>query len=584
MCDFNHVDDVYERVCNAIEEGKHSVCYVMGTGLGKSRVFMRLAKEVFPGKRILYIVPKRAIAEAIQNYDGFEDIRDRVKFNTFNVFSLQSKKTKSSVLKEFDVVFIDEAHHLGSKVYGVNLLAQMKELLPEGKYMFGLTATPIRSCDKIDVTSYFEETVYGLSTFDSINAGVLPPFEYYVCDTESFERVKGANYKEIIDYKSSEDLLADMLHDFERNKWLWFFSSIDELNKHKELVHKLLPKHTVVEIHSKSSTSIEDLKEDLPRLEKVVIMSVDKLLEGVHLDDFEGIILSRNVQSPTVLQQILGRVCSAGKMLSPVVIDCTKSAYKVFSKLVTESHMKSNRKFKGFTYDCYVNVSPYSVKKPILVYNKLASYKYFSISTLLACTAAGHFVYKNREYKSVQECCNCVGAKYSEVIRYVKCYEISPADAIDMYFERVLGKPFKYFGVTFNTLEIALNCFNVSFDELLKESVNLGVTLDIAMDFVRSNMWEGIYFRGDKHANIQACLKFYGIPEGKISYLTYWDFYQALDRYLSFKENAVFMYKGLTYNHLRDCCCVWGVSHKQVKRVIRKTGRPACEVLDSFIR
>ena len=66
---------------------------------------------------------------------------------------------------------------------------------------------------------------------------------------------------------------------------------------------------------------------------KAVVLSVDMLLEGVHLPDVTGIVLFRNVTSLVTFQQILGRVCSIANKTSPVIADASSSGPAMLAKL-----------------------------------------------------------------------------------------------------------------------------------------------------------------------------------------------------------------------------------------------------------
>ena len=70
---------------------------------------------------------------------------------------------------------------------------------------------------------------------------------------------------------------------------------------------------------------------------KAVILSVNMLLEGVHLSNITGIILYRNVTSVGTFQQMLGRVCSIGNTVPPLVIDCSGCGSKLLQELIASN-------------------------------------------------------------------------------------------------------------------------------------------------------------------------------------------------------------------------------------------------------
>lgn len=55
------------------------------------------------------------------------------------------------------------------------------------------------------------------------------------------------------------------------------------------------------------------------------------MLEGVHTDGVQGIIIMRGVQSVTVFEQMIGRCCRIGNTRSPIIVDC-KNVYRALKR------------------------------------------------------------------------------------------------------------------------------------------------------------------------------------------------------------------------------------------------------------
>ena len=147
-----HNRKAVDEIKKDLEMGIRKIIYVAGTGCGKTWVFMGVANEIasifpeFHDLKILYIMPKNVIKENVEGYKEFTELGLHIDFATYNYFSQKKKGVER--LKHYDMIVIDECHHLGGDLYGKNILAAMKE---SDKFFLGLTATPYRSCDKTNV-------------------------------------------------------------------------------------------------------------------------------------------------------------------------------------------------------------------------------------------------------------------------------------------------------------------------------------------------------------------------------------------------------------------------------------------------
>lgn len=328
----------FQTIADDFKNGVHSVVYVSGVGTGKSFIFMAIAESLFKG-RILYVIPKHVITSNMKEYADFGCLENRVDFATYNQFT--SIKEGLARIHSYDLVVIDECHHLGSDRYGRNLVRCMHE---SNVPFLGLTATPVRD-DHVDVSQYFEKRVDGMSNFEAIRQGLMPPIEYRVCYPEKslsqLEKEYDYTVKAKLSYEKSEPVLRDAVHVFQRNKWIVFFSNVAALRQHQALIKRLFPGYRIFVLHS-ALNNLNEVIAGVQSSEKAVILSVNILLEGVHLPSIDGIILMRNVTSLTAFQQMIGRVCSIGKKVSPVVLDCSASSVKLMAKLFA-----INRKMVG---------------------------------------------------------------------------------------------------------------------------------------------------------------------------------------------------------------------------------------------
>lgn len=327
MALYSHNLDVYNHLTDALKRA-NDIILIHGTGLGKSFLLIELLNNYYKDSRILYVVPKYTVKENFSEYDEVKNSSLDIDFVTYNYFS--SERKALDAYKKYDFFILDEVHHIGSDIYGQNarlLLCKVKT--SRKKKLLGLTATNYRE-DKIDVADYFSEKVLGISIFAAIEEGLIPQFEYLVCDTNVSEFDK-KHFRQKIDYKKSLPLLKDTISRNPKNRWICYFTNIKELEEKKEIVRDAFPDdYKLIAITSKHSANISQITV----YDKTVVLSVDKIIEGVHTPDTQGVILFRKVGSLRVFQQILGRVTSVDNRENPLIIDCTETAYKMLRKLL----------------------------------------------------------------------------------------------------------------------------------------------------------------------------------------------------------------------------------------------------------
>ena len=342
-----HNKKPYERLEKALQEHNQAI-YVSGVGTGKSFVFMKLLadSDAFKDKKCLYIIPQESIGVNLMNYPEYKVIKDRVTFMNMQQFS-SSKKAKE-LLSGYDLVVCDEAHHLASDIYGKHI---MEAVIEANIPFLGLTATPVRM-DGIDIRNDFAAVVDGISNFDAIRLGLMPQFTYRIGvpdkDLSSYrERI----YKEsqnirkrqgvIRDFSMSKDVIKEIASSYPRNKYIVFSGDIESLHRDNKVIAYAFPDKPIYELYTGSGDT-KAILEEFNTAESGVLMTVDMALEGIHLDNVDGIILFRNVQSIPVFEQMLGRVCSIGKKVSPVVIDCSARGIDLLQKLLMDNDARWN--------------------------------------------------------------------------------------------------------------------------------------------------------------------------------------------------------------------------------------------------
>lgn len=325
------------EILAAFKDGIRTLIYVAGVGLGKSYVFMGVLDMLGKDTKVLYVLPKHVIKENLYEYEDFKKFNNQIDFVTFNYFTDANKGL--NLISTYDLVVVDECHHLGSELYGKTLLYCMQE--SNSKFL-GLTATPYRDADKIDVGDYFEKRIDGLSNFDAIRLGLMPEIIYEMCIPEQNinDLEKSDDCKVKLDYTDSSETVMQITKKYPRNKWICFFPDVNTLKKMKPEIKKIFTGYKILTLYSELG-NLKEVVNDLKENEKAVVLSVNILLEGVHFESVDGICLYRNVTSITCFQQIIGRICSVSKTVNPVIIDCSRSGESLYVKLLYENEKKA---------------------------------------------------------------------------------------------------------------------------------------------------------------------------------------------------------------------------------------------------
>ena len=174
ISDYNQA--LYDEVLEKIKAGYHQIFYSEATGLGKSIIMQMLILQQFAGKRVLYIAPKYSIWNNLSQYEAMRcaDCRMYAAF--------KDTVTALDIIHNYDVIFIDECHHMYSDIQGASIQKAMA--IYSNKYFFGFTATP-KLKGKL-ASDAFEVSCIGLDVYDAVKQGIFPKIKYAILvpDTE----------------------------------------------------------------------------------------------------------------------------------------------------------------------------------------------------------------------------------------------------------------------------------------------------------------------------------------------------------------------------------------------------------------
>lgn len=350
---FKHNEKAYEKLIKALKNNK---CTTINhaTGTGKSFIALKYLYE-HRDKKYLYIAPTYPITDQLLESCYKIGITPKdINIDTMIYRNLLGKDMKQ-IYDEYDGFIFDEYHRTGAKET-YKKIKELKLLLKERndeKKFIGLTATPIRYLDSernmtqeifdgnvasslslseamleelLPVPTYINSKIACRSTFERTLKRVnrMYPTKEREKLLKKLDKVDKQINNGIIDNKQ----LVNKYIKEKNGKYIIFCNTIDELDKYYSEVDswfadfgaiKKYKVHSRIEIEPKEKGKIKSVKEKnkktLDSFNKdkegiSVLLCVDILNEGVHVDDIDGIFMLRRTTSPIIYFQQIGRALS----------------------------------------------------------------------------------------------------------------------------------------------------------------------------------------------------------------------------------------------------------------------------------
>ena len=530
-----HNENMLHEVVDKLNTGIRDILYIQGTVLGKSYVFFSLIIYYFRNAKILFVAPNENCFKNLQMYPEFKMIEKNVTFKTN--LSFNSMKKVSDAFEQYDLFFIDEAHHIGSEKSGKYLLA-LRDLVREydaDKWFIGTTATAVRSSDKVDVRTLFSDYVMGHSLFTAIRAGLIPQVEYRMCNKDVIENLENETKKDFFiqygfDTLETEEIIRCAIEKSPRDKWICFFNKISDISKYRPMIDRLFPDHEIVEIHSKTDLDISVVK----NYKKIVILSVSKLLESIHVEGFDAILTFREVASETVVQQMLGRIVHMSSDYEPLFIDCTVSTQYVVDKWAKMQSKIDNgiiiTKFEGGgngNHQHNNNAKDIFKVDPteMIFYDIFRSYKECNI-----------FYYRGKFYNTKKECVEAYGFTISSIHSYMNNHKVSFTEAMDYYVDK--KNMIEYRGKFYNSQKECCEAYDILQAAISRFRSKHKISFNEAMDYFveKKNMIE---YRGKFYSTMKECAEAYGFKRDAVNYYMNShtvSFTEAMDHYIDKKQ------------------------------------------------
>lgn len=344
-----HNAETIKRILEFYEQS-NKCCAIQATGTGKTFLILRLL-EIFnnEGKEAVIFAPNREIIRQTKRRMK-EFGLDNAVFHTYQKLAKMTDDEIKSI--KADLIVCDELHRTGAKTWGAKFEV-LVETHPQAK-VFGVTATPLRCADGRDMAEeYFDNNkACDISLAEALVREIIPVMPLYVSALFTFEE-EYENMREKIENSDNsneekaelqEALLAakqqmekakgvpQIIKKYITNyngKYIVFCKDKKHLYEMKDVVIGWFREAgyagEIFEYPYYSNSS--EVKKNLDNFENnkkeglKLLFVIDKLNEGLHLDEIHGCILLRTTGSNIVYYQQIGRAIDAGSDEQRVILD-----------------------------------------------------------------------------------------------------------------------------------------------------------------------------------------------------------------------------------------------------------------------
>ena len=342
----HHNQAIYNEILKFLLS--HNKGYVVQpTGTGKSYLMAKYISE-HRSDVMAVIAPNNIILQELKKILGGNTAN--VILRTYSFFAADLKRTKQ-IARNVKHILIDEFHHLGAEGWG-NAVRTLIENANCPKVL-GFSATPKRDFDDINVPELFFDNncIHELTLFEAWKEKILPVpilVQSYVeldellnsLEKEVSEKQKLSSntrknlHEKLEEIKAkyiAEASLQKVVTEYipkDIKKIIVFVPRIDSMDEAEKKLTPCFEKMGVsthnFQIHSNLSDKENDRQLDMFQKDLGgvnIIYSVDKLIEGLHVDGVDALILLRSTNSVRIALQQLGRCLSSFKAKKPIVLD-----------------------------------------------------------------------------------------------------------------------------------------------------------------------------------------------------------------------------------------------------------------------
>ena len=366
---FEHNRIAYESALSMLKENGRAAI-VHPTGTGKSFIGFKLAEDN-PQAAVCWLSPSEYIFKTqIENLRAAGAAQPQnIRFFTYAKLMMMDAAAIEDIRPDY--IVLDEFHRCGAQMWGDGV-QRLLAAYPQAPVL-GLSATNIRYLDnqRDMADELFDGNIASEMTLgEAIVRGILAPPTYvvsiYSCqkDIERYQaRISSAKNRAVRDAAQKRlDALRRALEKSEgldivfqkhmtnaNGKYIIFCSGVEHL---KEIACHIPEWFGKVcggaDIHlyqayaddPGTSQAFAAFKTD-DRQGLKLLLCIDMLNEGVHIDDIAGVILFRPTVSPIIYKQQIGRALSAGSREKTVIIDVVNNIENLYSVSAVQEEMRS---------------------------------------------------------------------------------------------------------------------------------------------------------------------------------------------------------------------------------------------------
>lgn len=325
-------------------------CAIQATGTGKTFLILRLLEILNDdGKVAVIFAPNNEIIRQTKKRMKKFGLNNAT-FYTYQKLARMTDEELSAI--KMDLIVCDELHRIGAKTWGQKF-EQLVNLHPDSK-IFGVTATPLRCADGRDMAEeYFDgNQACDISLAEALVREIIPVMPLYVSALYTFEeeyqkmsyKIDKANNSNEEKIELQKELLAakqqlekangvpEIIKKYITNyngKYIVFCKDIKHLYAMKDVVigwfrdagydGKIL-EYPYYSNNSKVKKNLFNFEKNTEEGLKLLFV-IDKLNEGLHLDEIDGCILLRTTVSNIIYYQQIGRAIDAGSNEQRVILD-----------------------------------------------------------------------------------------------------------------------------------------------------------------------------------------------------------------------------------------------------------------------
>lgn len=339
MCNielYEHNQKAYDAVMGAFKTDR-KVAVVQATGLGKAVVGGHVCKNF---KRVFLLAPSDEIIAQDTRYASI------VEAHTY-AWAMNQESFEG----DYDLIWLDEYHRCGGERWGEGAMRLM-EAFPEAK-VFGTTATDIRYLDnernmseelfggnvvhRLDLAEALARRIFtlggyvqGMYTFD----GVYQNISERISRSRMTYEEKMSATKQLLDVRANwsstqgvDGIIAKYVPQSARGV-IVFCDRVDKMQSLAkdvrywfESANFVVSKvYTCSSQDNASRANIERFTNDETEGVKIMLC-VNMLNEGVHIDDVDVVMFLRSTKSKTIYLQQMGRCLTAYSNRRPVILD-----------------------------------------------------------------------------------------------------------------------------------------------------------------------------------------------------------------------------------------------------------------------